>query len=85
MQEVAEEAFRNLKNLPEFSYLKDKTLSAHKLRHTFGTLKVQEGVDLVTIQELMGHSSLNTTQIYTHVKDEQKQKAMRSGNVAQFF
>lgn len=85
IQEVAEEAFRNLKNLPEFSYLKDKTLSAHKLRHTFGTLKVQEGVDLVTIQELMGHSSLNTTQIYTHVKDEQKQKAMRSGNVAQFF
>lgn len=85
IQEIVEESIHELKNKPEFLYLHEKGLSAHKLRHTFGTRLVKEGVDLVTIQELMGHANLNTTQIYTHVNDKQKEKAMRSGNVDQFF
>lgn len=70
IQEIAEETFARLKNLTGTKYLREKKLSAHKLRHTFGTSLVKNGVDLVTIQELMGHSSLNTTQIYTHVNNK---------------
>ena len=44
--------------------------SAHKLRHTAATLMLQNGVDVRTLQELLGHEHLNTTQIYTHVENE---------------
>lgn len=41
--------------------------SSHKLRHTAATLMLQNGVDVRTLQEILGHDHLNTTQIYTHV------------------
>lgn len=41
--------------------------SPHKLRHTAATLMLQNGVDVRTLQEVLGHENLNTTQIYTHV------------------
>lgn len=85
IQEVAEETFDQLTKKQEFAYLSQKQLSAHKLRHSFGTSMVREGVDLVTIQQLMGHTNLNTTQIYTHVHDKQKQKAIRNRDVSRFF
>ncbi len=43
-------------------------LSAHKLRHTAATLMLQNGVDVKTVQEVLGHENLNTTQIYTHIE-----------------
>lgn len=46
------------------------TLSAHKLRHTAATLMLQSGVDVRTLQEVLGHNNLSTTQIYTHVTNE---------------
>lgn len=49
----------------------DSTLySSHKLRHTAATLMLQSGVDVRTLQEVLGHDHLNTTQIYTHVSSE---------------
>lgn len=42
--------------------------SAHKLRHTAATLMVGNGVDIKTVQEVLGHEHLNTTEIYTHIE-----------------
>lgn len=49
--------------------LDTSTLSAHKLRHTAATLMLQNGVDVKTVQEVLGHENLNTTQIYTHIEN----------------
>ena len=43
--------------------------SPHKLRHTAATLMLSNGVDLKTLQEVLGHENLNTTQIYTHIEN----------------
>ena len=58
------------------SLLKKKNLTPHKLRHTCFTLLMQAGVDIRTVQEIAGHSSISTTQIYTHVSQEAVRKGM---------
>ena len=45
--------------------------SAHKLRHTAATLMISNGVDIKTVQEVLGHEHLNTTEIYTHTTFEE--------------
>jgi len=53
--------------------------SSHKLRHTAATLMLKSGVDVRTLQELLGHEHLNTTQIYTHIENSSlRDAAMRS-------
>lgn len=48
----------------------------HALRHTFATTLISEGVDLLTVSRLLGHGSIETTQIYTHVLKEKKSDAL---------
>lgn len=60
----------------------DKNVTPHKLRHTCATHLLQEGAHLVSIQKLLGHKSLTTTQIYLHItitdlKELSKQHPMR--------
>lgn len=52
----------------------DYHISPHTLRHTFATDMLNNGADLMTVKELLGHSSINTTGIYTHVSNEQLKK-----------
>jgi len=53
-------------------------VSPHKLRHTFATLLHLNGVDIVEIQALMGHATITSTQIYTHVESSRLRKAVHT-------
>ena len=56
--------------------------SVHKLRHTAATLMYQNGVDIRALQELLGHESIATTEIYTHVNNEQVRDAVENNPLA---
>lgn len=47
----------------------------HVARHSFASLLLENGVDIYTIKDLMGHTNVRTTQIYTHIVNEKKEKA----------
>lgn len=58
--------------------------SSHKLRHTAATLMLQNGVDVRTVQEVLGHEHLNTTQIYTHVDNTELHVAADANPLSRF-
>ena len=61
--------FTIIKDLAEKTGLK-KTISPHTFRHSFATELIKRGANLRAVQEMLGHESINTTQIYTHIDRE---------------
>jgi integrase/recombinase XerD len=61
--------FTIIKNLAEKTGLK-KTISPHTFRHSFATELIKRGANLRAVQEMLGHESISTTQIYTHIDRE---------------
>lgn len=55
--------------------LEDRRVYTHLIRHTFGTYYVKQGGDALTLQELLGHSSLATTRIYVHMGNQDLKEA----------
>ena len=56
--------------------------SAHKLRHTAATMMLSGGVDVKTVQEVLGHENLNTTQIYTHIENTELKLAAEANPIS---
>ena len=59
--------------------------SAHKLRHTAATMMLSGGVDVKTVQEVLGHENLNTTQIYTHIENTELKIAAEANPISHLF
>ena len=71
---LSERYVRNIINKLVINAGLDIKISPHTFRHTFATDMLEDGSDLMTVKELLGHESLNTTSIYTHVTNEQIRK-----------
>lgn len=65
--------------------LDSSQFSAHKLRHTAATMMLSGGVDIKTVQDVLGHENLNTTQIYTHIENTELKIAAEANPISHLF
>ena len=71
---ISTTSIRNILNKIKLISGAKTKITPHMLRHTFATDMLNNGADLVSVKKLLGHESLDTTSIYTHVTNEQVKK-----------
>lgn len=69
---------RIVKQINAQSELSKDKLTPHKLRHTSATMMYKSGADIRSLQHILGHTSVATTQIYTHIENEQIQEVLKN-------
>lgn len=74
---ISPRSIENIINDLSIKLFNNKKLHPHLFRHTYATNLLNNGADLRTVQELLGHSSLNTTQIYTHLANKEIESAYK--------
>ncbi|MFJ7826476.1 tyrosine-type recombinase/integrase [Psychrobacillus sp. NPDC096623] len=67
-----------IKKINQDSGLNKEKLTPHKLRHTSATIMYKSGADIRSLQHILGHASVSTTQIYTHVEDKEMRKVIEN-------
>lgn len=67
-----------IKQINKDSGLEKENITPHKLRHTSATIMYKNGADIRSLQYILGHTSVSTTQIYTHVEDKEIQQVLEN-------
>lgn len=79
-QRLSEQSIRNvIYKICDLADIKEK-ITPHMFRHSFATMLLEEDVDIRFIQKILGHSSITTTEIYTHVSSNKQKEIMRDKN-----
>lgn len=79
-RKINEQTVRNLLNSLERKLDLKKHITPHMFRHTFATSLLDKDVDIRYIQQILGHSSISTTQIYTHVSNLKQREILTNKN-----
>jgi integrase/recombinase XerD len=72
--------YKDIANLSKSIGLEKKDISPHKIRHSFATHLLNRGADLRSLQKLLGHADISTTEIYTYVKPERLQGLVKDAH-----
>ena len=77
---MAKSFFKNLKNLSVRVGISPTKVSPHVLRHSFATHLLNKKVDLRSVQKMLGHEDISTTEIYTHIVSQKLCEEVRKNH-----